>query len=106
MQIAAAVAGMLAAVVALFLREGSAAETLSLTNLVLVHVTGGIPAALRALEALWREHALLMTATRTGSCSFSLARFAERRPRVRRLVLHSAASLPRHAHRRTIQRRT
>src|SRR5690606_33037209 len=54
----AAVAGMLAAVAALFMRDGGSADTLSLVGLGVVYVTGGIPAAWRALEALWREHIL------------------------------------------------
>src|SRR5690606_36284611 len=54
----AAVAGMLAAVAALFMRDGGSAGTLSLVGLVVVYVAGGIPAAWRALEALWREHVL------------------------------------------------
>lgn len=54
----AAVAGMLAAVAALFMSEGGLADTLSLVGLGVVYVAGGIPAAWRALEALWREHIL------------------------------------------------
>jgi Cd2+/Zn2+-exporting ATPase len=54
----AAVAGMLAAVAALFMSEGGLADTLSLAGLGVVYVAGGIPAAWRALEALWREHIL------------------------------------------------
>ncbi|MCO5073965.1 MAG: cation-translocating P-type ATPase [Rhizobiaceae bacterium] len=55
---AAAVAGMLAAVAALFMRQGGAAETVSFISLAAVYVAGGVPAAWRALEALWREHIL------------------------------------------------
>lgn len=55
---AAAVAGMLVAIAALFMRDGSIAEMVSFIGLATVYVTGGIPAAWRALDALWREHIL------------------------------------------------
>jgi heavy metal translocating P-type ATPase len=55
---AAAVAGMLAAVAALFMREGGPTEIVSFSGLAMVYVAGGMPAAWRAIEALWREHIL------------------------------------------------
>ena len=52
------VLGMLLAVAALWPLKGVVADRSSLAGLCLVYLAGGLPAAWRALEALWNEHVL------------------------------------------------
>ena len=52
------VLGMLLALVAIWPLEGVLADRSSLAGLGLVYLAGGLPAALRALDALWKEHIL------------------------------------------------
>ena len=52
------VLGMLLAVAALWPLQGVVADNLSLAGLCLIYFAGGLPAAWRALEALWKEHVL------------------------------------------------
>src|SRR5690606_38367140 len=50
--------GMLLAVAALWPLKGVVADRSALAGLWLVYIAGGLPAAWRALEALWIEHVL------------------------------------------------
>ena len=52
------VLGMLLAVAAIWPLEGFVADRSSLAGLCLVYLAGGLPAAWRAVEALWKEHIL------------------------------------------------
>jgi len=52
------VLGMLLALAAWWPLEGALAERTSMAGLGLVYVAGGLPAAWRALEAMWKEHVL------------------------------------------------
>ena len=52
------VLGMLLAVAALWPLTGVVADRSSLAGLCLVYLAGGLPAAWRALEALWKEQIL------------------------------------------------
>jgi len=52
------VLGMLLATLALWPLRGAAAASFSLAGLALVYLTGGLPAALRAVDTLWDERVL------------------------------------------------
>lgn len=52
------VAGMLLAVLAIWPLRGDAAGLSSFAGLLLVYLAGGLPAAWRALRALWEDHVL------------------------------------------------
>lgn len=52
------VLGMLLAVAAVWPLEGVVADRSSFTGLCIVYLAGGLPAAWRAVEALWKEHIL------------------------------------------------
>ncbi|ODS59171.1 MAG: ATPase P [Acidobacteria bacterium SCN 69-37] len=52
------VLGMFLAIIGLWPLQGTAADLSSVTGIALVYLTGGLPAALRAGGALWKEHIL------------------------------------------------
>jgi ATPase, P-type (transporting), HAD superfamily, subfamily IC/heavy metal translocating P-type ATPase len=52
------VAGILAAVASLWPLQGILAERASMAGLGLVYATGGLPAAWRAIQTLWKDHVL------------------------------------------------